>query len=326
MNFDLLLPFFQGTPPGIVGPESSGTYRFFFWYFYGLGGVGGWLIFLLLALAALLWLNYDSQKRRLPATGWKLAVVVLSLLLLPTILYRFTVTAVHTELYRIIRTLGPLCDVAALIRQFPGFAANTCQALLASLPPLTPYGEYVFYLGLLGGVLAPIVAAGYYITFQGQIGCYKGHVYDAMLSRCPYCAAEEPPRMPSYIPSPAQAYAGGGAAPGAPSTARPHVPKPEKPKVSNAWLVDLSNGHRHDLCQGNTRIGRSPENDIILGDQSVSRLHAQIREMKGICTLSDLNSKSGTLLNGKPVRHPQVLENGDKITLGDTVLQFVSAQ
>jgi len=50
----------------------QGTNKFFEWYFYGLGGIGGWVLFFLLALAATIWLFYDSLKRRLPATGWKI--------------------------------------------------------------------------------------------------------------------------------------------------------------------------------------------------------------------------------------------------------------
>ena len=53
----------------------EGTNSFFFWYFYGLNGLGGWLLFFLLGLAAALWLMYDSQKRRLPAVGWRMGVV-----------------------------------------------------------------------------------------------------------------------------------------------------------------------------------------------------------------------------------------------------------
>lgn len=318
--FEQLLDLFTDTLPQITGPEPTGTFRFFLWYFYGMGGIGGWLIFLLLALATLFWLYYDSQKRRLPANGWRMGVVILTLLLLPTILYRFTVTSVHTELYRIIRTLGPMCNVVDVLQLFPGIVASSCDALLRTLPPLTPYGEYVFYLGILGGILAPVLAIGYYITFQGMVGCVNGHVYDSALERCPRCARQE--SRPTGWTTPPPQVAG----PGQPGH-RPSKPQaPPKPTLGYAWLMDLSTNRRYDLVEGTTKIGRDAQNDIVLADPSVSRTHAQIREAQGHCTLADLDSRSGTLLNEKRLRTPQVLQNGDRIALGDTVLQYISSR
>ena len=101
--------------------------------------------------------------------------------------------------------------------------------------------------------------------------------------------------------------------------------KPSRPALQYAWLVDMTNNRRYDLYEDTTRIGRSGESDIMLTDQAVSRLHAQIRESHGHFTLTDLDSSSGTLLNGKKLRSPLVLQNGDEITVGDTVLHFVSS-
>jgi pSer/pThr/pTyr-binding forkhead associated (FHA) protein len=118
-------------------------------------------------------------------------------------------------------------------------------------------------------------------------------------------------------------------APQAPHIERPDpdpVPlKPSKPKVAGAWLVDLTNNRRYDLCQGNTLIGRSDKNDIVVKDPAMSRDHAQIRESHGHFTLYDMGSKTGTQLNGRKMRDRQVLQNGDEITLGDTMLKFVSS-
>ena len=102
-------------------------------------------------------------------------------------------------------------------------------------------------------------------------------------------------------------------------------PKPSRPAVQYAWLVDITNNRRFDLFEGTTRIGRDSESDIMLSDPAVSRPHAQIRETHGHFTLTDMGSSSGTLLNGKKLRSPLVLQNGDEITLGDTVLRFVSS-
>jgi type II secretory pathway component PulF len=45
------------------------TNAFFIWFFMGLNGLGGWIIFLLLALAAVVWIFYDSSKRK-SALAW----------------------------------------------------------------------------------------------------------------------------------------------------------------------------------------------------------------------------------------------------------------
>lgn len=314
-----------------VWQEPTGTNQFFDWYYYGLSGMGGWFIFLLLAVIAVMWLFYDSQKRRLPAIGWRLAIIVMLLLLLPTIAFRFTVKPDDFRVYQNIKALGDACTVELIIAGFPNLPMQggftSCDQLLRALPPLTAHGELIFYLGLLGGVLAPVLAAGYYITFQGMVGCNNGHVYEAVLGRCPECATPPPvvvggitpPVGGGFIPGSAGPRLGGGSGHVSPP------PKPAKPTVQYAWLVDLSNNRRFDLCEGTTYIGRSAEKtDIVLTDPAVSRLHAQIREAHGHFTLSDLDSSSGTLLNGRRIRVPQVLQNGDRITLGDTVLQFVT--
>ncbi|MFE7525404.1 FHA domain-containing protein [Kitasatospora sp. NPDC057542] len=51
------------------------------------------------------------------------------------------------------------------------------------------------------------------------------------------------------------------------------------------------------------RIGRSPDNDLVLDDLVVSRHHAELRELPGGGReIVDLDSHNGTYLNGEPVR------------------------
>ena len=70
-------------------------------------------------------------------------------------------------------------------------------------------------------------------------------------------------------------------------------------------------------------IGRLPDCDIVLKDKGASRRHAQIREKDGGYTLTDLGSTNGTQLNGHTVQSGR-LENGDRITIGATSLEFRS--
>jgi adenylate cyclase len=73
-----------------------------------------------------------------------------------------------------------------------------------------------------------------------------------------------------------------------------------------------------------TSIGRSPGNQIILGeDNAVSRQHAMIRlQGEQEYYLIDLGSANGTLLNGKLLIGPTLLRTGDEIKIGETVMCF----
>ena len=65
------------------------TTNFYFWYFDGLGGLGGWFLFFLVAVIAVVWLYFDSSRRRIPASGWKLGIVLSACLMIPTLIWRF---------------------------------------------------------------------------------------------------------------------------------------------------------------------------------------------------------------------------------------------
>ena len=69
-------------------------------------------------------------------------------------------------------------------------------------------------------------------------------------------------------------------------------------------------------------IGRSRESDIAIEDASVSRLHAVVaRDEEGTYRICDQDSVNGTFVNGQPI-FEQVLEDGDEIQVGMTVLAF----
>lgn len=74
-------------------------------------------------------------------------------------------------------------------------------------------------------------------------------------------------------------------------------------------------------------LGRALEADVRVNDTLVSRQHARITaaptesRVAMEYVLHDLDSRNGTFLNGRRVRREK-LENGDKITIGDTILRF----
>ena len=69
-------------------------------------------------------------------------------------------------------------------------------------------------------------------------------------------------------------------------------------------------------------IGRSGFCDIVLNKRSLSREHARVVEVNGQHFISDLGSVNGTFVNGRPVREPTLLKDGDRINLFDLPLTY----
>lgn len=89
-----------------------------------------------------------------------------------------------------------------------------------------------------------------------------------------------------------------------------------------AWLV-LPSGERLPITHWENVIGRSRHCDIVVQFPTVSRNHAVLtRYDDGSWTISDADSKDGTLLNGDLVDIEQIFE-GDLIEIGGVQLRFL---
>src|SRR5579875_396351 len=64
------------------------------------------------------------------------------------------------------------------------------------------------------------------------------------------------------------------------------------------------------------RIGRGPDNDLILRDNRASRTHAQICLRDATFVIEDLNSLHGTWVNGERISQPTALGEGDRVHFG----------
>jgi pSer/pThr/pTyr-binding forkhead associated (FHA) protein len=75
------------------------------------------------------------------------------------------------------------------------------------------------------------------------------------------------------------------------------------------------------LNKEHTKLGRELDCDVCLDDPHVSREHALIHRRGNEFVLEDLDSRCGTMLNGKPVS-TETLYAGDRISIGAFSLEF----
>lgn len=114
--------------------------------------------------------------------------------------------------------------------------------------------------------------------------------------------------------------------------ARPQRPSPAQAtsvfQVASApasapQLVTMS-GDVFDIREGESTIGRAPENTIVLDSPDVSRRHARLERSGQHVRIHDLNSTNGTRVNGEAVYVSDV-EDGDTLQIGGQVLELRNA-
>lgn len=69
-------------------------------------------------------------------------------------------------------------------------------------------------------------------------------------------------------------------------------------------------------------IGRSPECQVTIEDPLISRQHAKIELTSTGVLFTDLGSRNGSRVNGRSVREPVRLKDGDRIRVGTQELVF----
>lgn len=85
----------------------------------------------------------------------------------------------------------------------------------------------------------------------------------------------------------------------------------------------LEDGRLLDIPAHGLRIGRAPDNDLVLDDPRASRHHASIVRIERTLVLTDRQSTNGTLVGANRVETGVRLSDGDVITVGSTRLTYV---
>lgn len=70
------------------------------------------------------------------------------------------------------------------------------------------------------------------------------------------------------------------------------------------------------------RIGRGESNDIVVGEEHVSKEHASVFYEENEFWIEDLESTNGTYVNGKRIEHRAALRNEDLIKIGTMILKL----
>lgn len=87
----------------------------------------------------------------------------------------------------------------------------------------------------------------------------------------------------------------------------PFAPPPERPEKRNG-KIDLNK-------QATVKLGRAPDNDLVIDHPQASRYHAAIERVNQTVQVTDLGSTNGTYVNGQRITGPTTLKEGDTIQI-----------
>jgi hypothetical protein len=129
---------------------------------------------------------------------------------------------------------------------------------------------------------------------------------------------------------PVLAAAGAGAATALPPAAAPArggrraERKADRNTPSALTVVEPANlrGTSYPLADELT-VGRAAGCHVTVDDTFASQIHARVFSRDGQLFVEDLGSTNGTYLNRTKVAGPQVMRRGDRLQVGNTVLELV---
>ncbi|MFE1907937.1 FHA domain-containing protein [Streptomyces gardneri] len=136
-------------------------------------------------------------------------------------------------------------------------------------------------------------------------------------------APTPPPPVPSAPGASASAPAAVPARPGPESAAPLRPPSVSYPAATGTFRAPTS---VRPLPAHSIRIGRAPDNDVVVADLVVSRRHAELRARPdGTYWIHDLGSHNGTFLNGRRVDDARVTAD-DIVGIGHCAFCLIGGQ
>jgi hypothetical protein len=142
------------------------------------------------------------------------------------------------------------------------------------------------------------------------------------MAECPRCKTEVPREDLRFCTGCGHDLA---AVDTSPLSVRPTVLKTDPAGAVPRLIRFQSSGERHDyqLNQAELAIGKAAHNQIVLDDPTVSASHAIISHSQDGYSILDLASRNGTWLNGERLSNrSRILQHGDRIQVGETILTF----
>lgn len=83
-------------------------------------------------------------------------------------------------------------------------------------------------------------------------------------------------------------------------------------------------GRRADIAATPVLVGRTSEADLVIAHKSVSREHCRIWDEGGTYRIRDLGATNTTRVNDIPLEDERALADGDQVTVGESILKFIS--
>jgi predicted component of type VI protein secretion system len=88
------------------------------------------------------------------------------------------------------------------------------------------------------------------------------------------------------------------------------------------WITGKGAEPRSVALGERATVGRDPEADVFLDDEAVSWHHLEIEQRGGVLMATDLDSRNGTTLNGKPLDRSRRLRDGDVLSVAEYRLEL----
>jgi pSer/pThr/pTyr-binding forkhead associated (FHA) protein len=97
------------------------------------------------------------------------------------------------------------------------------------------------------------------------------------------------------------------------------LPGGGQPPIRLRMQLGPAIGQAYTMVGNRLTIGRAQDNDVVLDDPQVSRYHARVIRQGDEIIVEDLGSTNGTLVNGRRIVGPRVLQPTETIAVGASV-------